>query len=226
MISSLRGILAKSCPHLIKEIEFGGCVCPSGAGWESNKHHHHTAVKLLKVFPAWATCSPWAGYWSFWQPGRGWNVGTAMVWDNLRAVKPSWTHEQLQHCLPCVHNPEQHVQRWLCPWEDKKDKNLFNGFAEVQWTAVAARLTHRGSAHHGHKPWSRDSQPQEPALMTFYKSRYFQLADIWHWFINPAAGTILLSCVDKNLASPIKDWFVSWEKIIYCFHIIASAILG
>lgn len=112
---------------------------------------------------------------------------------------------------------------WALSLRRQNPSTVLLEFSELLWQPewpAGAQLTMATT------PWSRDNQHQQPARMTFYKSRYFQLADIWHWFINPAAGTILLSCVDKNLASPIKDWFVSWEKIIYCFHIIASAILG
>lgn len=182
---------------------------------QTSSHSSEVAEGLLCVgHPA----APWlvAGALDNLDHSEAWELPQC---GTISWQKPSQAHEQLQHSLPCEHNPAQDVQCGPC-------QTLFPSFAEIQWTAVAARLTRGGSAHHGHNPWSRDNQHQEPALMTFHKSRYFQWADIWHWFINPAAGTILLSRVDKNLASPITDWFVSWEKIIYCFHIIASAILG
>lgn len=95
-----------------------------------------------------AECPPWtsplAGYWSFWQPGRGWNVGAALVWDNLRAVKPSWAHEQLQHCLPRVRNPECGA----CPGEDKTSSTALLKLSEPLWEPD----THRGSVHHCHNP--------------------------------------------------------------------------
>lgn len=121
-------MLAKSCPHLIMKIEFGACFLSfrSRMGVKQTSSHSSEAAKGLP-------CSPLGWLLELWTIWKRLKRGNCTVWDNLRAVKPSWAHEQLQHCLPCVHNPEQDMQRGPCPWQDKTFSTPLPKSSELLW---------------------------------------------------------------------------------------------
>lgn len=148
MISSLRGILAKSCPHLTMKIEFGGCFCPSGAGCESNKQHHHTAWSCCRSSLHGPPAAPWL------LTGAFGHLEEAEMWELQRCgtISEQWSQAGLTSSsstafLVCTAQSRT-CSVGLVPEKTKP----FHSFAGVQWTAVAARMTRRGSAYHGHNP--------------------------------------------------------------------------